>query len=166
MASDPDEQNEILEALERVLDPLEPARRAEVVEWAKAYLAECPLVSYLCAEGEPGDLKVYEFKMAEPSPLDPGNTIFAIFHWFAQGVFVVYSFRAVALEDGSAAGTFTRDVVHKPRFASGPVTLQAMHADLEYHLHSSPWDDGAPDDPDDDGPLAGNGSGRPHGARP
>lgn len=175
MASDTDSEdqiNPILESLERVLAPLGPERLREVMGWTREYLATTPLTSYLCAQGEPGDVewhapdaehpkawtsaKVYEFRIGEPNPLDPDNTVFAIFHWYIQGIFVVYSFKAGLLDDGGALGIFTRDQVFRPRMASGPVTLDALYADLDYHTHASPWDD---DDPDDDErPAAPNGS--------
>jgi hypothetical protein len=146
MASDENE-NEILTALARVLEPLGAERQGEVLEWAKEHLAECPIFTYLCATGEAGDVdtvghaKVYEYKIGEPHPLDESNTVFAILHWHTQGVFVVYSFKAVFLETGAAAGTFTRDLVFQPRFAQGPLTLEALYSDLEYHLKATPWDD-------------------------
>lgn len=171
MASDSDSEDEInpiLTQLENVLTPLGAARRGEVMRWVREYLETTPLVSYLCAQGEPGDVdwhaadaqhaeawstpKTYEFRLGDVNPLDPDNTVFAIFHWYVQGVFVVYSFKAGLLGDGRALGIFTRDLVFRPRMASGPVTLGALYADLDYHTHASPWDD--IDGPDDDEPDA------------
>lgn len=160
MASDTDSTNEvnpILEQLAQVLSPLGDERRDEVMTWAREYLATTPLTSYLCAQGEPGDVewhapdaehpaqwstpKTYEFRIGDVNPLDPDNTVFAIFHWYVQGTFVVYSFKAGLLEDGRALGIFTRDVVFRPRMSSGPMTLEAMYTDLDYHTHTTPWDE-------------------------
>jgi len=152
MANEVDE-TELTQMLEHVLTPLEPDVRREVISWAKEHLSTTPIYWYLCAEREPGDSSkedALEFKIGESSPLDPDNTVFAIFHWADQGTYVVYSFKAAIVAEGehqgAALGIFTRDIVHKPRFGSGPLTLQALVADLEYHLHETPW----PDEPDDE----------------
>ncbi len=174
MASDADSEDEInpiLGQLENVLTPLGEARRREVMSWVRDYLATTPLVSYLCAQGEPGDVdwhapdaehavawstpKTYEFRLGDVNPLDPDNTVFAIFHWYVQGVFVVYSFKASVVDGGGALGIYTRDVVFRPRMASGPVTLNALYQDLDYHTHASPWDDVEPDDDEREAPGGG-----------
>lgn len=168
MASDQDSEDEIdpiLAQLEHVLDPLGPERVTEVMAWVRDFLRETPLLSYLCAEGEAGDVdwhaadaqhpgpwttpKTYEFRLGAPSPIDPENTVFAIFHWYVQGIYVVYSFKAALLETGGALSMYTRDLVHKPRMASGIVTLTALYNDLKYHTDTTPWDDVAPEE---DGP--------------
>jgi hypothetical protein len=141
MASDENAENEILTSMRNVLSPLGPERTEEILGWATTHLEDCPLLAYCCAQGETGDRDAFEFRIGSPSPLDTENTVFAIFHWFAQGTAVVYSFKAALLEDGRALGVYTRDVVFRPRFLSGPVTLEAMFADLDYHLHATPWDD-------------------------
>ncbi|MGH2997661.1 MAG: hypothetical protein ACRDNM_00015 [Gaiellaceae bacterium] len=164
-----------MQSLERVLEPFGPERRQEVLSWAAEHMQATPLIAYLCAVGEPGDAdwhepdaahreawstpKTYEFRIGEASPLDPDNTVFAIFHWHVQGAFVVYSFKTGLLQSGAALAVYSRDLVFNPRFASGPVTLDALHADLEYHTHATPWDD--VDDGDPPPPRGGNGNGNP-----
>lgn len=164
MASDTnseDQINPLLATLRQVLAPLGDERVDEVMGWATDYLATTPLISYLCAQGEANDVdwhpadathaepwttpKTYEFRIGDVNPVDPENTVFAIFHWYVQGVFVVYSFKA-GLVEGGALGIYTRDLVFRPRMASGPVTLDALYADLDYHTHTTPWDDLEPDD--------------------
>jgi hypothetical protein len=163
MASD---ENPILEAVSRVLEPLGAERKAEVVTWVAEHMAQTPLTTYLYAKAEAGDATPYHFEINSPNPLNPDTTVFAIFHWHVQGCFVVYSLAAVTTEDGGAQGMFTRDVVFEPRFASGPVSLDALYHDLNYHLHATPWDD---IDPEDDvppsSPAADNGSRRAAGPR-
>jgi len=149
MASD-ENPNPILEALSRVLEPLGEPRKSEVLSWVGEHLQNTPLIVYLNAKAETGDLGVYEFRVNEPNPINPTNTVFAIFHWHVQGCFVVYSLAAALTEDGGAQGMFTRNLVFEPRFAEGPVSLDALYNDLDYHLHATPWDDvdDGPDDPD------------------
>lgn len=166
MASDSsgeDQIDPILSSLEQVLSPLGPERLGEVMGWVRDYLATTPLISYLCMQGEPGDVdwhppdaqhaepwstsKTYEFRIGDASPLDPDNTVFAIFQWYTQGAFVVYSFKAGLVEGGDALAIYSRDLVFRPRVASGPVTLDALFTDLDYHTHQTPWDDEEPDEP-------------------
>jgi hypothetical protein len=181
MASDENE-NEVLAALERVLEPL-GERKAEVLSWAAEYLQSCPLLTYVAAQGEqeieteyPPDAahphpwrasatvpKVFEYKLGGPNPLDESYTIFAIFHWHTQGIFVVYSFKAAFLDNGGAVGVYVRDLVFRPRFAQGPVSLDALVSDLEYHTKATPWDD-LPEEPESPPALrSGNGNARPSG---
>jgi hypothetical protein len=124
-------------------------------------MKQTPILTYLNAKEEARDETVYEFKLNEPNPLNTTYTVFAIFHWHVQGCFVVYSLAAVMTDDGGAQGMFTRDLVFEPRFASGPVSLDALYNDLDYHLHATPWDDVDPPEGDDDEkPDAGNGQKR------
>lgn len=146
--------------LEHVLEPLAPEVRTEILSLAREHLRTTPLYAFLSAEAEGYETRneVFEFKVAEPNPIDPENTVFAIFFWHDQGVYVVYSFKAGIITEGEgkggALGIFTRDIVHKPRFASGPLTLDALVADLEFHLQETPWPDDEPDEPEPPAPAA------------
>jgi hypothetical protein len=163
MASD---DNPILEALSRVLEPLGAERKEEVVTWVAEHMRQTPMTTYLYAKAEAGDETIYAFEINKANPLNPDTTVFGIFHWHVQGCFVVYSLAAVSTDDGGAQGMFTRDVVFEPRFASGPVSIDALYNDLDYHLHASPWDDVEPEsDPGGAAPATeGNGT-RRTGAR-
>lgn len=184
MASD---ENPILEAVRRVLTPLPEPARGQVLALVAHHMQKVPLVSYVCAVGEASDAAThpadaehpqpwtspiaYEFRIGQPNPLDQANTVFAMFHWFAQGHVVVFSLNTAQLDTGDALAVYTRDVVFQPRFVSGPLSLDALAADLGYHLEATPWDDvDEPDEPDDapeEREASGNGGGRRAlGARP
>lgn len=176
------DENPVLEAVKRVLSPLPDGVREEVLALVDEHMAKCPLIAYCCAVGEPSDLEthppdaehpsawtspvVYEFSIGNPNPLNRANTVFGMFHWHVQGYVVVYSIDTAQLESGDALAVYTRDVVFQPRFLSGPLSLEALAADLGYHLEATPWDDRDDDDEPDTPPPNDKPAERENGTRP
>lgn len=126
---------EELEALSRVLQPLGAERRDVLLSLVSEYLEDVSPIDYCCAEGEAGEADRLEWRLAQPSPLDPTRIVFALFYWPEEKAVAVYSFSAMALEGQEGAiATYHREVIYKPRFSSGPLALEALYNDLEFHL--------------------------------
>lgn len=140
---------EELALLERVLMPLGEERCQQILEMVDTYLEHVSPILGACGFREDGDplqelpqesAEQVTWQVGAASPIDPTRTVFAIFEWPEMGhCLVAYSFSAVALEgDDKVLARYYREKIYRPRYAWGPLTLEALYNDLTYHLDVAP----------------------------
>ena len=135
-----EETKTILDALSELLEPLGKKRKELILGWVAREVQTHAIVQYVYEEGPPmtrvrdesghdvelGGPQVW--RIGEPSPLVPEETVFAMFHT-EQGAVTAYSFKPVEV-DGRAAVYFFRSLICKPIHVHGPVHHDALTAEL------------------------------------
>jgi len=119
--------NALTELLEKVLAPFDEGRRAQMIAWVDQEVQTRPIVD--CVE----DRKGSAWKLGEESPSHTGAIIFAMLLHESLRAVVVYTFTATAVEDDPNAMAFEyfRETIFEPRFTHGPISGDALYADLE-----------------------------------
>lgn len=124
---------EELEQLRRILTPLGD-KGDRLIAMLPEYLENVSPITWCAGQTEPGEEpEAVIWQLGQPSPLDATRIVFAIFHDVALGMCVAYSFTAVAL-DGKAIGAYFREFIFRPRYATGPIALEALYEDLKAYL--------------------------------
>lgn len=131
----------MLEVLSALLSPLGEKRRKLIMGWVTREIHAHALVQYVYEEGPPltkakdeATGETYDaggpqiWLIGKPSPLDPSETVFAMFETDGPAV-AVYSFKPVEV-DGREATFFFRSIIFKPIHIHGPVHHDALTGEL------------------------------------
>lgn len=155
-----EDTNTILDVLAQLLEPLGSKRKKLILAWVEREIQTHAIVQYVYEEGPPvtkvkdehgqdvelGGPQVW--RIGEPSPLVPGETIFAMFH-LESGPVSVYTFQPVEV-DGRAGTFFFRSLICKPVHIHGPVHHNALTRELGAAMAEDPDEPDYLDDDADD----------------
>lgn len=147
-----EDQKHIVEALGELLAPLGDSRKNTILKWVKREIQTAAIVSYVEEAGAPivresdgsetGGPLVW--RVGEASPINPTETIFAMFLDDAN-VVTAFSYADEEIE-GKIARYFFHSVLFKPIHVHGPV----HHNALVRELGSFIGDELEPDEPTDE----------------
>jgi hypothetical protein len=126
--------NPLEEMLRTVLAPLGD-RREIVMRWFEQEIATRPIITHVDDGSVDEKGNPLPWKLGGKSVLDSDATIFAIFIDEGTGDAIVYSFKSiqVAGDNGEKLGAvqFFRELVCEPKHIHGPISHDALFADLE-----------------------------------